>query len=398
MIFKDGQFYTTEQISPHMEKTSEGYLLCRDVPISRVGVFDYSPIEVGFSIKGSRGGVVKMTRTAEELFAPATIASFNGKPVVIGHGHFADPSNWREITVGIVQNVRRGSGSDSDKLLADLLLTDRKGIELVERGDLREVSCGYDADAIEDADGEGHQAGIVGNHVALVDRARCGHTCQIRDGEMISPKQLLRRLFKDGDEEALNEALDQMEIREKIEDEEPDAAVPPVDPESPDEDRLAVLEHEYQELAQKINHILERLDGKAEEEVEEVKEELTDEEPEGMPEEDLVGEEEVREVLADAETICPGMKRPQGDSADGKFTRSHLERIMRTALKSAGVTQFGDSAELDGKSLGIALKASAISARQAKNPSVRVHAADGKITRLSNAELNKRNSDFWGKK
>ena len=91
MNFKDGQFLTVEHLSPHMEKTSEGYLLCRDVPISRVGEFEYSGLEVGIP---SKGGRVLMTRTADELFRPETIQSFNAKPVVIGHARFADPENW----------------------------------------------------------------------------------------------------------------------------------------------------------------------------------------------------------------------------------------------------------------------------------------------------------------
>ena len=34
-------------------------------------------------------------------------------------------------------------GADSDKLLADLVLTDRSGINLVRSRGKREISCGY---------------------------------------------------------------------------------------------------------------------------------------------------------------------------------------------------------------------------------------------------------------
>lgn len=385
MNFKDGQFLTVEHLSPHMEKTSEGYLLCRDVPISRVGEFEYSGLEVGIP---SKGGRVLMTRTADELFRPETIQSFNAKPVVIGHARFADPENWKDITVGIVQNVRRGQGDQADELLADLLLTDRKGIDLVESGRLREVSCGYDASPVDDGDGKGHQVGIVGNHVALVEKARCGRACKIRDSEMKTTnlKTFLRRLFRDGDEEKFNEALDQVKI-EKLKDEEGEEVItPPTDPTSPDDDRLAVLEHEYKEMAQKIQLIMEKLEGK--------KEEQTDEDKEPAPE-DVVSEEETKQVLADAETVCPGMKRPQGDSADGKFTRNLLERIMRTALKDGGITQFGDSATLDGQALAIALKASAQAIRDKKNPKPAEKFGDGSHSRLE--QINELNKKFWSK-
>lgn len=384
MNFKDGQFLTVEHLSPHMEKTSEGYLLCRDVPISRVGEFEYSGLEAGIP---SKGGRVLMTRTADELFRPETIQSFNAKPVVIGHARFADPENWKDITVGIVQNVRRGQGDQADELLADLLLTDRKGIDLVESGRLREVSCGYDASPVDDGDGKGHQVGIVGNHVALVQKARCGRACKIRDSEMKTTnlKTFLRRLFRDGDEEKFNEALDKVKI-EELKDEDEDVITPPTDPTSPDDDRLAVLEHEYKEMAQKIQIIMEKLEGK--------KEEQTDEDKEPAPEE-VVSEEETKQVLADAETVCPGMKRPQGDSADGKFTRNLLERIMRMALKDGGVTQFGDSATLEGQALSIALKASAQAIRDKKNPKPAEKFGDGFHSRLE--QINELNKKFWSK-
>lgn len=385
MNFKDGQFLTVEHLSPHMEKTSEGYLLCRDVPISRVGEFEYSGLEVGIP---SKGGRVLMTRTADELFRPETIQSFNAKPVVIGHARFADPENWKDITVGIVQNVRRGQGDQADELLADLLLTDRKGIDLVESGRLREVSCGYDASPVDDGDGKGHQVGIVGNHVALVEKARCGRACKIRDSEMKTTnlKTFLRRLFRDGDEEKFNEALDKVKIEELKDEEGEEVITPPTDPTSSDDDRLAVLEHEYKEMAQKIQIIMEKLEGK--------KEEQTDEDKEPAPEE-VVSEEEAKQVLADAETVCPGMKRPQGDSADGKFTRNLLERIMRTALKDGGITQFGDSATLDGQALAIALKASAQAIRDKKNPKPAEKFGDGSHSRLE--QINELNKKFWSK-
>ena len=387
MNFKDEQFLTVEHISPHMEKTSEGYLLCREVPISRVGEFEYSGIEVGIP---SKGGRVLMTRTADELFKPETIQSFNAKPVVIGHARFADPENWKDITVGIVQNVRRGQGEHADELLADLLLTDKKGIELVESGQLREVSCGYDASPVDDGDGKGHQVGIVGNHVALVQKARCGRACKIRDSEMKTTnlKTFLRRLFRDGDEEKFNEALDQVKI-EELKDEDKDVITPPTDPKSPDDDRLAVLEHEYKEMAQKIQIIMEKLEGKTDTTD---GDDVTDPAPQ---DEEVVSEEEVKQVLADAETVCPGMKHPQGDAADGKFTRNHLERIMRIALKGGGVTQFGDSATLEGQALSIALKASAQAIRDKKNPKPAEKFGDGFRSRLE--QINELNKKFWSK-
>ena len=393
MKFNDGHFLTTEKISPHLEKTSEGYLLCKSVPISRVGEFPYSSLEVGIPAKN---GKVLMTRTADELFSEATMKSFNAKPVVIGHGKFADPENWKDISIGIVQNVRRGDGESANDLLADLLITDKRGIELVESGRLREVSCGYDATPVADGVGFGHQVGIVGNHVALVQKARCGSTCSIRDGVTMNIKTLLRRIFKDGDEEKFNEALDKIEVTEIKDEESADPIVPPTDPESPEDDRLAVLEHEYKEMAQKIQLIMDRLDGKETTDEENEEEGVNEEESQSEPEVEVVPDDEVKEVLADAETVAEGMKRPVGDSEGGQFSRNYLERIMRTALKDGGVTKFGDADSLGGQALRIALKAAAESVRSEKNPTVKQsNFADGQVGVLD--AINQRNKEFWSK-
>lgn len=244
MKFRDGNFLTSERLSPHKELTPEGYLLCRDVPISRVGTFDYTGADVSMNAP-----VVHVGRPAEELFKPETIASFEGKPIVIGHDTFADPETWKKISIGHVQNVRRGEGDESGLLLADLLVLDKKGIDLIENGTLCEISCGYDANFVRDGADSGHQVGIVGNHVALVNQGRCGPVCSIGDGFMNEPKSswktMLRRLFRDGDEDKFNEALDKVDVKDA--DPEPAAEPAPAPAPSP-EDRIAALEKAVGEL------------------------------------------------------------------------------------------------------------------------------------------------------
>jgi hypothetical protein len=123
-----------------------------------------------------------INRTVEDIHDPATIASFEGKPVTINHPEdFVTPDNWRELAVGIVQNVRPGEGEDADKLLADLLITDYEAISAVKSKRLREVSCGYEAEYVEIGPGRGRQENIIGNHVALVASGRCGSECAIFD-------------------------------------------------------------------------------------------------------------------------------------------------------------------------------------------------------------------------
>ena len=384
--FRDGRFLTTEKISPLKEKTPEGYLLCRDVPISRVGSFEYSAAEVGLP---NIGRAVQVWRPEEQIFNPETIASFEAKPVVIGHARFADPDNWREIAVGTTQNVRRGEGDKSDFLLADLLLTDRKAIEAVESGDLKEVSCGYDADTQETPQGI-EQIGIVGNHVALVVSARCSG-CKIGDGSMTtSLKTRLRKLFRDGNEDAFNEEVDKLQVQDA--DPEPAPATTPTPAPTPTlEERLAKLEAMVAALAK----------GQAQKPVGDAD---TPPAPDAGADQnddnELIDDPDAQAIIGDAEALCPGMKKPVGDAKGGKFTRNQIERVMRTALKGAGVKQFGDSSELDGKALDIAFKAAVAMSKSGKNPKASGtrygDSAEDSVNSI--AYVQKKLNDFWGAK
>ena len=117
------------------------------------------------------------------------------------------PANWASLAKGVVQNVRRGTNIEDDLLVADLLITDAKAIQQVRDG-LREVSCGYDAVYEQMEPGRGRQLNIIGNHVALVEKGRCGTRCAIGDS-MTKTKWIdrLRAAFKARDEKELEEAL-----------------------------------------------------------------------------------------------------------------------------------------------------------------------------------------------
>lgn len=383
--FKDGGVFTTERIGPHRERTPEGYLLCRDVPISRVGEFEYTPLEAG--IRGVNGKVI-LTRSPEALFSPETIASFEGKPVVIGHDTFADPSNWKEIAVGIVRNVRQGEGEERGLLLADLLLTDQKGIDLVESGELREVSCGYDAETIDDGGGRGHQEGIVGNHLALVSRARCGSVCSVRDGFMAKEKSLktmLRSIFRDGDEEKFNEALDGLEVKACDDEGQPAPAPAPAPEPSPADvlkavvEKLAAIEARLQQLESAKVADDDTADG--------------DDEPVVDEDTEVVADEEAEQVLADADELAPGMQKPVGDAKGGHYTRGMLRRVQRNALKIAGVKKFGDASKMTGQVLDIAFKAAVEANRAGRNPVPRF----GDSGKKEGPSLQERFDAFWNK-
>lgn len=246
------RFFIASQLSERIAETPEGYLLCEAVPIARTGELVYAPQET--PIPAGDGQTI-ITRGAADLFAAETLASFEGKPVTLEHPpDFVTPDTWKQYAVGTVQNVRQGEGADSDKLLADLLLTDARAIEAVRAKRLRELSCGYDAEYFADAPGKGRQTTIRGNHVALVSAGRCGSACAIQDaapGAFSTMKKKLMGIFG----KALDEALPDTETlgaeeAEAMESEKPATDAPETTAENREDvgERLARIEEMLRRL------------------------------------------------------------------------------------------------------------------------------------------------------
>jgi hypothetical protein len=200
----------TEKLGPKQALTREGFLLCEEVPIARIGRMLYGAGEV--PIETGPNGIVWVTRSPEDLFSEVTLASGNGKAVVDEHPDdgIVDPSNWADLARGHMFNVRRGEGEFADCLIADLLITDAALIKAVQSGK-REVSCGYEADYEDLGDGNGVQSNIIINHLALVERGRCGPRCAIGDHQpnlkelqltkkRVTVPERIRQIFKDAGE------------------------------------------------------------------------------------------------------------------------------------------------------------------------------------------------------
>jgi len=178
------RFYVTEKLGPKQSITPEGFLLCEDVPLARTGEMAYAEGELD-DLKGDASGVIYVTRDEKAVFDPIYIASLNGKPAVNDHpDQDVNPENWRELAIGVVMNVHRGTGVQADLLLGDLLITDAQAIEDIQSGK-REVSAGYTADYDEIAPGKARQYNLIGNHVALVESGRCGPRCSIGDRKTV---------------------------------------------------------------------------------------------------------------------------------------------------------------------------------------------------------------------
>ena len=125
-----------------------------------------------------------------------------------------------------------------------------------------------------------------------------------------------------------------------------------------------------------------------------------DSDPDADPEDldqEIVSDEEVKQTLADSETLCPGMKRPAADAKGGKFTRAVMDRTMRNALKGAGVTMFGDSAEMDSKVLKTAFTAAVEMKRRENNPKAKPFGDSARDQDEHKKSAQELMNSFWNK-
>ena len=162
-------------------RTPEGFLQMR-ARIGRAGIQDYRAGEIGGPAGAASDSPVRVYRPPAEVFDPASLASFAGKPVTLDHPPaMVDSRNWKQVAVG-----HSGSSVERDgqHLATDLVVTDAAAVARAEAGS--ELSNGYwaDFDFTPGLTPEGEpydavQRNIRGNHVALVDQGRCGPSCTI---------------------------------------------------------------------------------------------------------------------------------------------------------------------------------------------------------------------------
>jgi hypothetical protein len=178
--------YVGSQISEHMAWSPEGYLICTNCVLCRTGTQQYAEREITDSGSNQR---VTVHRNESDVLSDQHIGSLEGKPLT-GPTHpptFLSPQNIAAFQKGHVQNVRKGTLPTGEAcLIGDLIITDRQLAEQVARGRLRELSTGYDCSYRMRDDGDLDQFNFLGNHIAIVERARANEgrpaTVAIMDG------------------------------------------------------------------------------------------------------------------------------------------------------------------------------------------------------------------------
>lgn len=184
-------YYYGTELSPNQIETAEGFLICKNVPIARTGMQEYTARDL--MLDGDPERMIKVNRYEADVFEPAAMASFEGKPVTDGHPpEEVEPANFASYAKGHIQRVRR----EGDFMVADLYINDPILINDVRNGIKREVSCGYICEYTADGDGY-KQSKIRGNHVAVVPRGRAGHEVAIKDESPVKGGDIMGKLTKE---------------------------------------------------------------------------------------------------------------------------------------------------------------------------------------------------------
>ena len=162
--------------------TADGYMV-GEVLCARTGCQQYLASDLGLA----SGGTVTVYRPEEVVFDKASLATFAGKPVTMGHpAEHVTADNWKSLAVG---DIGTEVARDGEFVRVPYKIMDAAAIAAIQAG-TREVSMGYTTDVeMRDGvapDGTPYQAVQTGpiriNHLAIVPKARGGSQLRIGDG------------------------------------------------------------------------------------------------------------------------------------------------------------------------------------------------------------------------
>ena len=152
--------------------TDEGYLVDHPV-VTRCGIFEYSD-------PNSEDGIRRELRLPEEVFSEESLASYEGKPIIITHdAGEIDKDNVHEEQIGTI--LSKGY-RDGNKVRCKIVI---HNTDALRQCGLRELSLGY-ALNLDRTPGvyhgqayDGIQRDIEVNHLALVGEARAGDRARL---------------------------------------------------------------------------------------------------------------------------------------------------------------------------------------------------------------------------
>lgn len=157
--------------------TDEGFLIDHPI-VTTVGIFEYMNPD---------GSIRRELRLPEEVFAPASLSTYEGKPIIITHD--AGVVTKENVEQEIIGTILSKGYRDGENVRAKIVIHDT---DRMKKSGLRELSLGYNL-TLDETPGEwnGHhydaiQRNIEINHLALVSAARAGENARLNiDGKEI---------------------------------------------------------------------------------------------------------------------------------------------------------------------------------------------------------------------
>ena len=172
-----------DETSSKRSKDSNGFLIIKDNPIAKAGVFDYLLSELKQDIEPKDDKVVKVYRPFSELIRVKD--SFSNKPIKMHHHWVGDECETADGAIG--SNITIDEANEY--LRADLIIYNPKLIEAIEKNELVELSPAYTGKEIAENgryNGEAYEykqeLGEV-NHLAVVEIGRSGKDLKIYDSK-----------------------------------------------------------------------------------------------------------------------------------------------------------------------------------------------------------------------
>lgn len=166
--------------------TEEGYLVDHPI-VTRCGIFEYAKPD---------GGIRYELRLPEEVFSEKSLASYEGKPIIITHdAGEIDKNNVQEEQIGTILSKGYRDG-DSGNVRCKIVI---HNTDALKKCGLKELSLGYGLNLDETPgvyNGQKYDAvqrDIEVNHLALVAEARAGDSARLNiDHKDVHKKQYLK--------------------------------------------------------------------------------------------------------------------------------------------------------------------------------------------------------------
>ncbi len=196
-----------------------GYLIVKNNPIARSGVFEYLLSEINPAVSEKEDKIVKVYRPFKPMIEVKD--TFANKPIMENHKFLGNLGDSKQADGAIGSEIT----FDDEFLRADLIIYNKDLIEKIKKGEILELSPAYNGEMIKESgryngvDYDYKQTIKSVNHLAVVEKGRSGYELRIQDSKSKIGVETMALKFKDF-VKSLRVFADELQEAEKTKDEE----------------------------------------------------------------------------------------------------------------------------------------------------------------------------------